>query len=66
MLGVSVDYTKHMLLASITGSPAPLISRCDGIRTQTRFPQKKQEPFHLYLVLDKTGYKRGEGDPYLL
>ena len=66
VLAALIDYAKYTVSTSMTELPAPLILHCDGIRTQTQFPQKKQEPFHLYSVLDKTGYKRGEGDPYLL
>ena len=41
VLVVLIDYTKHAVSTTMTELPAPLILHCDGIRTQTQFPQRK-------------------------
>jgi len=38
---ILIDYTKHAVSTTMTELPAPLILHCDGIRTQTQFPQRK-------------------------
>ena len=57
VLAVGVDYTKYMLSTSMTGSPAPFISYCDGIRTQTQFLQKKQEQDSSPLIHRRPGLR---------
>ena len=43
MLIALIDYTKRAVSTSMTELPTPLILHCDDIRTQTQFPQERQE-----------------------